>query len=80
MHSFNYIEFIVLYNFRFAEDTSTLGVLQALHSPGGCIVEDVFWHECFPETGKPLIREGHSLTKELLCRGGYTHLHLQFQH
>lgn len=52
---YNYIEFIVLYNFWFAEDTSTLSVLQALHSLGGCIVEDVFWHECFLETGKPLM-------------------------
>jgi len=39
--------FIVPYNFCSAEDT--------LYSLGGCIVDDVFWHGCFPETGKPLM-------------------------
>lgn len=49
MYCFNYIAFILLCNYWFAEDISILllCVLQAMRSRGGCILEDVFWHECF---------------------------------
>lgn len=49
MYSFNYIAFILLCNYWFVEDISILllCVLQAIHSRGGCILEDVFWHEYF---------------------------------